>query len=270
MGIGSADFKPRLLPNVSLHGRGTTTNRQGNTINIDRRCGPLRDRIMRGAIMKSVFTIAVLSAAIAFGCAGNAAVKPSDPSVTAVAQMQMAYQVADYARRTNDATAMVVAARMLAEVPTRTAAIKGTLKGGRASDKQAKPAVTVASLLAEAEILAHGDPSVLAEIARLRGAAARGQSFQPVPEADVRIPARSSYSWEGVAHAGQELIIAAIGDGDTDIDLMVYDAKGRLICQDNNIGYYPVCRFTPLWNGRFRVVVLNRGDVYSDTMLRFN
>lgn len=224
--------------------------------------------------MKSVFSIAVVSAIALCLAVPAAAAKKSDPAVAGVVQIQMAYQVADFARRTNDASAMIVAARMLGEVPTHTAALPGSVAGGQSSGKQAKPAVTVATLLAEAEAMAHGDPVLLAEIARLRGPVTKGQPFccmpEPVQEASVRIPARSSYSWEGVAHAGQELIVAAKGDGDTDIDLMIYDAKGHLICQDNNIGYYPVCRFTPVWNGKFKVVVLNRGNIDSDTVLRYN
>ena len=50
-----------------------------------------------------------------------------------------------------------------------------------------------------------------------------------------------------------ELAIAGHGNGN--LDLLVSDDKGTIICQDNGSGDSAVCGFTPAENGTFTVTV---------------
>lgn len=62
---------------------------------------------------------------------------------------------------------------------------------------------------------------------------------------------------------GESAIVAMTSDGDTDLDLYVYDEKGNLICQDTDCTDSPICEWTPARTGLFRIKVVNRGNVFS-------
>jgi len=63
---------------------------------------------------------------------------------------------------------------------------------------------------------------------------------------------------------GEEASIVTVsGDGDTDLDLYVYDEKGNLIAQDEDLSDQAVVYFAPRWTGRFTIRVVNRGSVYN-------
>ena len=60
------------------------------------------------------------------------------------------------------------------------------------------------------------------------------------------------------------------GDGDTDLDLYVYDSNGNLIAKD--IDYSDDCyvRWIPAWTGRFIIRIVNRGPVYNRFVILTN
>lgn len=68
---------------------------------------------------------------------------------------------------------------------------------------------------------------------------------------------------------GSELAGATLsGDGDTDLDLYVYDFNGNLICKSEANSDDEICSWTPAWTGTFKIVVLNRGTVYNRYSLK--
>jgi hypothetical protein len=64
--------------------------------------------------------------------------------------------------------------------------------------------------------------------------------------------------------------IAVSGDGDTDLDLYVYDEFGNLVASDLNSTDVSYVSWTPVFTGSFRVEVRNRGHVYNDYVLVTN
>jgi hypothetical protein len=58
--------------------------------------------------------------------------------------------------------------------------------------------------------------------------------------------------------------IVVRGDGDTDLDLAVYDGMGGLIVSDTDDTDYCVVRFTVTRGGTFTVRVRNFGWVYNE------
>jgi hypothetical protein len=58
-----------------------------------------------------------------------------------------------------------------------------------------------------------------------------------------------------------------LGDGDTDVDLYVYDSGGQLVakCEDSarNGSDLNFVTWTPRREEEFRIVILNRGPVYN-------
>jgi hypothetical protein len=70
--------------------------------------------------------------------------------------------------------------------------------------------------------------------------------------------------------AGQEAIVDVKGDGDTDLDLYIYDSSGNLITKDEDYTDHCVARWTPKWTGKFTIKVKNRGGVPNDYVMTTN
>ena len=58
--------------------------------------------------------------------------------------------------------------------------------------------------------------------------------------------------------------VCVSGDGDTDLDLYVYDSNGNLIGSDADYSDDCVVRWVPAWTGEFTIKVVNRGAVYNN------
>jgi hypothetical protein len=71
-------------------------------------------------------------------------------------------------------------------------------------------------------------------------------------------------------YAEQEAIVEVLGDGDTDLDLYIYDENGNLIDSDTDNTDHCVCSFTPKWTGKFVIKVKNLGTVYNEYVIRTN
>jgi hypothetical protein len=67
---------------------------------------------------------------------------------------------------------------------------------------------------------------------------------------------------------GETAQVWAVGDGD--IDLYVYDEYGNLVDEDVEADSIPVCRFRPLYTGRFIVRVVNAAPYAVDYTLHTN
>ena len=68
-------------------------------------------------------------------------------------------------------------------------------------------------------------------------------------------------------NAGQEAAIYVKGDGDTDLDLYIFDENANLMGKDEDDTDECLVRFHPRESGKFVVVVVNRGRVYNDYLL---
>jgi hypothetical protein len=68
-------------------------------------------------------------------------------------------------------------------------------------------------------------------------------------------------SYEGWFAAGEEAVAVVVGDGDTDLDVRVYDGKGRLVASDLGATDRCAVRWTPPRSGSYTVKVENRGVV---------
>jgi hypothetical protein len=64
--------------------------------------------------------------------------------------------------------------------------------------------------------------------------------------------------------ADEAAMVLVSGDGDTDLDLYVYDENGNLIANDIDATDDCVVSFTPKWTGSFRIEVKNLGSVYNE------
>ena len=78
-----------------------------------------------------------------------------------------------------------------------------------------------------------------------------------------RANAHSTVTYDEVFRGGEWAHARIVGDGDTDLDLFVYDEMGnRVAANTNRIDRASVSWF-PLRNSRYRIVVENLGGVYN-------
>ncbi|NBB50562.1 hypothetical protein GVN24_19990 [Rhizobium sp. CRIBSB] len=184
------------------------------------------------------------------------------PEALGVAQAVTAAELAAWGRRNSDPGALIMAARLLDEVPLR------------AGEDAGEAFLTPSRLLDEAEALSQGHPAWLDAIGQLRESGVRGVRTSPFGQGPIftvkDIQARGTYGFEVEARAGEVLRVAAIGDGDTDIDMAVRDARGSLVCQDGFGDHYPVCTVPMRSAGRMRIDIVNRGAVWTKVQILSN
>jgi hypothetical protein len=89
----------------------------------------------------------------------------------------------------------------------------------------------------------------------------------PVAHTD-RVQAHTTDVYRVQFEADEMARVGVIGDGDTELVLLVYDARGNLIAQDS--GTTCAVEWTPRWTGSFTIKVRNRGSVCNDYLLLAN
>lgn len=212
-------------------------------------------------VMKGLALAAVLAAA------GSVSAFTTDPEMVitpearGVAQAVTAAELAAWGRERGDAGALIMAARLLSEVPVR-------------QGEGPEPILTPARLLDEAAALSAGNQPIIDAIDRLREPMTRGVRSSPFGAGPVftvkQLRARESWAFDVDARAGEVLRVAAIGDGDTDIDLTVHDQNGATMCRDGFGDHYPVCTVSSRAGGKMRVALTNRGDVRTSIQVLSN
>lgn len=85
-----------------------------------------------------------------------------------------------------------------------------------------------------------------------------------------QLASRQRWGFEVDARRAEVLRVAAIGDGDTDIDLIVLDAGGRTLCTDSFGDHYPVCTIAPGDGARLRIDIVNRGVIRTTVQILTN
>ena len=64
--------------------------------------------------------------------------------------------------------------------------------------------------------------------------------------------------------ANERACVIVSGDGDTDLDLFIYDENGNLIASDTDAGDDCIVTWNPRWTGTFTIKVKNLGSVYNN------
>ena len=203
-----------------------------------------------------VSLLSLVSAPLAAQASAALAPDPFDQALTA-------RKVADFARRTHDVQAMIVAARMVKELPADPQEATAT----------PPPAFSAAALFDEARTLAKGDQPLLIQIA-VAAAKSRGVFASPFGKGLVRsvqdVGARVTYRFDINAVGGQLLRIGAIGDVGTAMGMRLLDAGGRVVCADDRGDYAPVCAASPRGATSYRVELTNRSALKSRTVILSN
>ena len=93
----------------------------------------------------------------------------------------------------------------------------------------------------------------------------------PCPGVAVaRVQAYSVYTFRETFRGGELAEIRMVGDGDTRLDVYIYDENGNLIKSAVGPGDNVYLNWTPRWTGRFRIEVHNLGGVWNEFRLTTN
>ena len=226
--------------------------------------------------MKKLFLFALM--ALSFGAVqaqeGKEELKAplSDTDQT----LQLAIQLSRYGYANKSALSLVEAAKIVAA--------NGFTEGDRqpedghtdAPDTDEKKAQTYSldatKLLEDALTFAGNDKNLKKVIENAQKEiteASRGRVGGPGYDVST-VSAHSSVTYRMSFRAGELASVVVIGDGDTDLDLYVYDQYDNLIASDTDYTDNCVCQWYPRWTGQYRIVIRNRGSVYNRYVIRTN
>ena len=188
-----------------------------------------------------------------------------------VSSWELAQRLAAYGYENESASALVEAANILISIPIVQAEIGKEEPVGEAPTdiKSEKEQINVEKLLIDAEDFT--DDSIIitrintiknrlammSEMECTRGAVGGAQVLTDI----VYSNGEQMFFCDFYAH--QVAMVALVGDGDSDLDLFIYDQNMNLITEDAGYDFDCLCTWTPSWTGRFYLKVVNRGNVYN-------
>ncbi|MDY4512810.1 MAG: hypothetical protein SPE10_05105 [Paludibacteraceae bacterium] len=193
-----------------------------------------------------------------------------------VSALRVAMDLAKFGYETESPSALIEAANILASTPTQ--ALEATVEQGaenaneteKVTKVQFEPKALVAAALELTEnehLIAMAD-NVMAKI-EAQAEGTRGALGGPrYANSSVSAHSYTYYNQKFWADDLAEILVS--GDGDTDLDLYVYDENGNLIVSDTDYTDDCYVRFYPRWTGMFRIKIVNRGGVYNRYVLITN
>lgn len=194
----------------------------------------------------------------------------------AVELLALGDSLAAYAIEMNDPIMMIQAARIKGSVSVQEGAheaeqiVHEQVENG---DKDATGHdLSPTALLDRAQALASGNRSLVAMVREARdeiNAATRGRVGGPVVHVD-RVEARSTDVYRVSFKAQERAVVSIAGDGDTDLDLFIYDENNNRICSSISMNDRETCQWTPRWEGEFQIKITNLGHVWNQYVLTTN
>lgn len=237
--------------------------------------------------MTQMFTPAVvaLAALVVLLPAGAAPAQQQDgPNATdgggkgaggAVAQMALAQDLYQYGSSRNDALAVLTAARIAMAVQAKdvdrekeTKDIEG-FEGTEEGEGVDAP-VTAENMLAEAGQLAGDDEALAGLVARAGDAASQNDPAGTVFRTYSSLHAGKTDVFKVPFYGDRLAELAIVGDGDSNLDLVVSDEEGNVICLDRSYSDKLYCSFTPRVDGAFFVGVRNQGRLANSYYILTN
>jgi len=218
----------------------------------------------------SLMLLAVLSTVQAQEQKPESKNKPSQD----LENLQLANQLAEYGYKTFSADALIQAAKIMSSVSTQDLKYESYKQDSipkEKTTKKSKEGYDLESILAAAKKYADGDAKLLADISKIEksGLTTRGRVGGP-GEKYSYVYGNSNDSYEVSFIKGQLAEILIIGDGDTDLDLYVYDSSGHLIEYDSDYTDRCYVSWVPMWTGRYTVKIVNRGPILNNYHMMTN
>ncbi|MBK6467892.1 MAG: hypothetical protein IPL38_12635 [Rhodobacter sp.] len=136
---------------------------------------------------------------------------------------------------------------------------KATFLSTTSEDEGASEApATAAQMFAMATELAGDDEALKGIISDAEAEGSRGRIGGAVSWLS-RLPAGSTDVWEVPFYGNSYAEVAIAGDGDANLDMVITDENGNVICYDVSPSDSVYCDFVPAWDGYFYITVENAG-----------
>jgi hypothetical protein len=205
----------------------------------------------------------------------NRAEQAAKDGADAVQAIRLAEELAAWGRAHEHPVALATAARILETIKQQP--MKGLIPKGEEvaqeteAEAKAPHLVTAEELLGQArEMTADDAPGRGAvEAAATMGRVARGAVGGAIYHTDA-VRAHTTDQFMIRFKENEVAAVMVSGDGDTDLDLFVYDEFGNLIASDTDGTDTCYVQWTPRWTGPFLVRVKNLGGVFNRYTLRTN
>jgi hypothetical protein len=192
-----------------------------------------------------------------------------------VEMIRLANNLAKYGYDNFSPLALIEAASILNDIATQELNPVSFEKGSEGENsgvKKEKSDFTVENLLSDATKFADGNENLLALVAEVKAkveTVTRGRVGGPGRTvSSVNGNSSDTYQIRFIANQYAEILVS--GDGDTDLDLYVYDSNGNLIVKDDDYTDDCYVRWIPAWTGNFIVKIVNRGPIYNNYVLVTN
>jgi hypothetical protein len=191
-----------------------------------------------------------------------------------ISALRLATDLVKYGYSQQSALPLIDAMQIIGETPTQALDVEVKAQDAVSQTDQKKGTVTLdlAKIAVDAKQFADGDETLLKLIAQVEGDASGAH------RGAVNGPRKGYYSVSAGCYndfdvnfvKGKLAEVLVSGDGDTDLDLYVYDSNGNLI--DKDADYTDDCYvcWVPAWTGRFTIRVVNRGGVYNSYVIVTN
>ena len=183
----------------------------------------------------------------------------------------LAGQLAKYGYENNSATALIQAAELYLSVGSQDFQPDSFEQGkGEETTKDAFVSLDPKQILDDAKILADGDQAYLAMIEKVAKASPSRGAVGGPKRAVHQVRAKSTDTFTVKFFSNERATVVVSGDGDTDLDLYIYDEIGNLIAKDDDYSDDCIVNWFPKWTGQYEIRVVNRGNVYNEYVIATN
>ncbi|MGB4827996.1 MAG: hypothetical protein WBP18_12110 [Paracoccaceae bacterium] len=147
---------------------------------------------------------------------------------------------------------------------------KATFLSATSDDEgKAEAPATAAQMFAKAMELAGDDEALKGIISDAEAEGSRGRIGGSVSWLS-RLPGGNVDVWEVPFYGNSYAEIAVVGDGDSNLDMVLTDENGNVICYDTSRSDQVYCDFVPAWDGYFYITVENTGKSRNSYYLMTN
>lgn len=192
-----------------------------------------------------------------------------------LSSIRLANDLIKYGYSQQSALPLIEALQILNENPTQPLKADregATVDAANTAGKNSNISMDYSKILASAKEFAEGDDTLLKLIASIEAegqGSHRGAVNGPSRHNDiVKGNGTDTYQVNFVANYLAEVVVS--GDGDTDLDLYVYDSNGNLIASDADYSDDCYVSWIPAWTGKFIIKIINRGPVYNRYVILTN
>lgn len=189
----------------------------------------------------------------------------SSESQKALETLVLSYDLAAYGRKMQDPEAMLLAARLYKSVPVSKADFGGLISIPSERTKNDLPPSPVDAYLDQAEEFAGGNEYLLSQVDALRAleqkeVIANDYAAGPLKHGRWLKPG-AVWQFEILVSNREPVMLAAIGDGDSVIEMEVINERGEVTASAPAFDARPVVKWQPDYESRFAVNVSNLGSV---------